>query len=548
MKNLERSYEALQISSLLGEPLTDGEELRRRTLASQNPLSTHECAVLTELTQCLDTTLANHEETALDEALINRVLSRARLTLRPATLHLVKDEPDFKRPTRQNTRSGATRFMPWVLTAVTLLVAGGAWVLTRETRVQALTGTTPVQSAREMGSVSLARAELVFVSGQLQAGAKSAAVGGLPLTPGAVIETGAGQACFTIDPGVDVCLASRSLVELGSLDEHRLEVRVKRGLVLATLRHRAAGQTFSLVYDGVRATAKGTTFGVDARGQAAEVVVLEGAVEVASSNGGVPDVVRAHWRFSPPTTRSPSPSSHSAMGHAEEARLWAQLAPREFWRKSEVIGTLELLTTAHDLTAAIDDGQRFALPLVTLLPTGTRRLSVRNAAGEEDTYVLEVAAGEKRSLEVSEPAARKPIEPNVASTAAPAQASPSTKGLLDRARTALKLGQVSKALKAYKDLRQAFPSSPEARTVLPIIGRLELEQRKDPGSALSYFDTYLKQPGPLWQEALSGKIRALNALNRRADERLAIQQYLARYPSSLEASGLTQRLHTLGSH
>jgi hypothetical protein len=99
-------------------------------------------------------------------------------------------------------------------------------------------------------------------------------------------------------------------------------------------------------------------------------------------------------------------------------------------------------------------------------------------------------------------------------------------------------------LALYERLRAAHPTSPEARTVLVTIGKLELDLKK-PAQALESFNTYLRAPGPLEPEALAGKIRALRALGRNADELRAIEAYLSRHPDGFESPLLRQRLEVL---
>jgi tetratricopeptide (TPR) repeat protein len=121
---------------------------------------------------------------------------------------------------------------------------------------------------------------------------------------------------------------------------------------------------------------------------------------------------------------------------------------------------------------------------------------------------------------------------------------PTPGALLARARKELAAGNARAALSVYERLRATHPTSPEARTVLVTIGKLELDL-KQPARALASFDTYLAARGALAPEALAGKIRALRALGRADDERRAIETYLARHPDGFDAPLLRQRLEVL---
>ncbi|MEJ2218842.1 MAG: hypothetical protein P8099_19835, partial [Gemmatimonadota bacterium] len=65
-------------------------------------------------------------------------------------------------------------------------------------------------------------------------------------------------------------------------------------------------------------------------------------------------------------------------------------------------------------------------------------------------------------------------------------------------------------------------------------------------AALGGFDAYLRTGGALSQEAHYGKIQALHALGRTAEEHAEIRGFLARYPKSLQAAALRRRLGASG--
>ncbi|HEX6276170.1 MAG TPA: tetratricopeptide repeat protein, partial [Polyangiaceae bacterium] len=189
------------------------------------------------------------------------------------------------------------------------------------------------------------------------------------------------------------------------------------------------------------------------------------------------------------------------------------------------------------LELAVDRAAPLALPFRAFVPAGRRTLSLRTPAGDEHSSTVDVIAGETLVLEPRELIA-KPARIEETS------AVPSAASLLARARAELAAGNTRAALRSYQTLRARHPGSPEARTVLVTIGKLSLDL-KQPARALESFETYLAAPGPLGPEALAGKIRALRALGRSADELRAIETYLARYPGGFEAPLLAQRLSAL---
>ncbi len=471
-----------------------------------------------------------------DKALISDVLERVTQA-RPRALRLVGPAGFVAAPATRLPRHS----LWWV---AALLPAAAATVFFLKSAGRPTS--EGAASLTSLGRAPVARAELVFLGGALSAN-QAQRVGGGPLAEGSVVETGAGQACLTIDPGIDVCLAPHSRAKLATLHGDHWTVNVEAGLCLATLTQRAAGATFSLATDTLRAEAKGTTFGVDLRAGAANVLVLDGSVQVTA--GSRANLITAHSRW----TVLPSPSTAlAAIGRAEEAQLRELLAPLALGRTGDV-GILTLLGSQVGLRATLDDGKSFALPFQTFTATGKHRLTVKNVQGSETQYTAEVRAGEHTELrvDVDEPAPTNDVAPPDPSRSAPLpagspeRAESSPKLLLEQARAQLKAGNTAAALARYRELTREFPSSSGARSVLPLMGTLELEQRKNPSQALAYFDAYLSAPGALAQEALSGKIRALRALGRSSEERRAIEQYRARYPTSLEARTLTERLQVL---
>ncbi len=123
---------------------------------------------------------------------------------------------------------------------------------------------------------------------------------------------------------------------------------------------------------------------------------------------------------------------------------------------------------------------------------------------------------------------------------------PSAAELLENARRELERGNARAAHASYERLRASYPASPEARTVLVTMGKLELDLGR-PERALASFDAYLAAGGALALEAQSGKIRALRALGRAGGEKRAIEEYLARFPNGFEAPALTRRLAALSA-
>jgi len=192
----------------------------------------------------------------------------------------------------------------------------------------------------------------------------------------------------------------------------------------------------------------------------------------------------------------------------------------------------------HGERVVIDEQGPFELPVRLFVATGRHRVGLRAEQRAEASVDVDVDAGTARRLATAE------IDETAVSNAG--SAPPTAKALLDGARQRLAAGDPRGARGLYRELRRAYPGSSEAATVLVTLGKLELELGSA-DRALSAFDAYVEHGGALVPEALSGRIRALRALGKPAEERRAIEQYLTRYPAGFEAPALKQRLATLTS-
>jgi TolA-binding protein len=138
-----------------------------------------------------------------------------------------------------------------------------------------------------------------------------------------------------------------------------------------------------------------------------------------------------------------------------------------------------------------------------------------------------------------------PIEPVKAVSAQP---QPTASQLFTRANELRREGHDGEAATTYRALQQRYPSSPEAVASHMTLGRLLLDRRHDPASALGEFDRYLatRVHGELREEALIGRAISLEQLTRDDEEKLAWQALLTEFPGSMYADQARGRLVTLG--
>jgi TolA-binding protein len=104
--------------------------------------------------------------------------------------------------------------------------------------------------------------------------------------------------------------------------------------------------------------------------------------------------------------------------------------------------------------------------------------------------------------------------------------------LFEEANTVRHRGQTVEASALYRALRAQFPNSAEARLSVALVARMQLDQGES-AAALAGFDAYLSSSDTaLREEAMVGRVRALQRLGHDEEARSAAQTLLELYPSS----------------
>lgn len=526
MSSRRRRWEQLQSRWASGERLSADEERERLDYAALDPAAQRELELFAELRN----RAAREGDTvslALTDSVLDAVQERPRLRLVSSTQQGADRSYDELRP--------VWRTRALVMAAALLVTAafGGTLMMLPSAaprRVAAASSTQPPP----LGLA--AHAVLVLAAGDVLVGGRPAGVGQDPIREGQRVTTRNGRACLTIDSDVDVCLADDSSVQLQWLAAQSIRLQVESGTVLASLARRAPGSTFSLIMDELSATARGTTFAARREKGQREVIVLDGVVDVVHG-GERRERVDAHSRVL--VHSAVGPFERMPVDSSEEARLLTLRSSHTLWTGGD-LGVLRVFAASSAaLRASIDDQALLPLPLRMFVRVGKHRLTWRDAAGAETSSWVDVTSGETNH-----------VEPPLPGTVAAPHGQPTEKrsptALLEAARREVARARPREALALYEKLRAEYPDSPEARTVLVTMGKLELNLGRQE-RALRRFDAYVEYGGALAQEALAGKIRALRALRRGEEERAAIRQYLARHPRGLEAPLFEKRLQELGT-
>ena len=138
---------------------------------------------------------------------------------------------------------------------------------------------------------------------------------------------------------------------------------------------------------------------------------------------------------------------------------------------------------------------------------------------------------------------RRP-SPRLSARAGPEE--PTAAAMFAAANGVRRSGALTDAIGRYEALRRKFPGSPEARVSAVSLGDLFLEGGA-PGRAFAAYDAYLAEApgGPLTEEALSGRARALGRLGRSGDEAETWRLLLRRFPRSAYQELARRRLEEL---
>jgi tetratricopeptide (TPR) repeat protein len=188
------------------------------------------------------------------------------------------------------------------------------------------------------------------------------------------------------------------------------------------------------------------------------------------------------------------------------------------------------------LTRGVGEGAPLPLQAGQTLRLGDR--SARTLSDEErEADLALLPAAEKSARGVARQAGS-------AKQAGPSAGPAAPQDTLEHARSLRASGDFPRAVEVYRRIYAASPRSPSGRAALVSLGDLLLTLH-DARGALQAFDSYLVGGGTLAQEAAFGRARALRVLNRPAEERRAIERFLAAYPDAPQGRVLRARLTAL---
>lgn len=392
---------------------------------------------------------------------------------------------------------------------------------------------------------------------------------GARLVQGNVLFARGGAACLAIDPGVRACVDAGSMLRVTDTGENR-RLELLRGRVVSELDPQPAGASFGVTTRDGSAVAIGTAFAVEVpEGDApARARVLHGVVLVKSKDG---EERRLGAHLGTPL----AVPEGKATTFADEERDRALAAPMTSFFVGDRAEAVNLRGEAPGIKVMVDDRFVGVTPVSLMLAPGEHAVLVKSDTGErrEVVHVVSSAAGARALLGQdvdlrAHPAPRAvPTEPIVASPPA-ALAPPSAQGstpvapegsasevvhepsaadLLVAAREKRMRGDLEGQVAAYRELFGKHGTSPEAYAALVPYGEIQLARLGDANAALASFERYLAGHGPLAVEAAYGRVRALRALGRAAEERAAIEAFVTTYPDFAATPSLRERARVLSA-
>jgi tetratricopeptide (TPR) repeat protein len=151
----------------------------------------------------------------------------------------------------------------------------------------------------------------------------------------------------------------------------------------------------------------------------------------------------------------------------------------------------------------------------------------------------------ERPMDVSPPQEAPPLPEIAIPPREPGAPAPDPdEALLAEARRRRIARDYAGAAARYRQLADQRGSSVTGLSARVSLGYVLLDHLRQPANALLEFDRVLRGQGQsaLAEEALHGRARALRELGRPTEERAAIRIFLSRFPTSLRAPALRQRL------
>jgi hypothetical protein len=364
---------------------------------------------------------------------------------------------------------------------------------------------------------------------------------GLPLELGASLfdpELGAEveRACVSWSAPTAVVCFEGELASVENPEQGERRLFLESGRLVAALAPLAPGQRFTVETVVGTVSAIGTVFAVEIYEGRAWVTVLEGRVELRDPTVRV-------------LTAGHRTSLRGEVPGDEPTPLEPDAIPTAL---TQLVSLAELLRASPgDARVSVPPLGEHVLQLDGFELDGPARVSI--AEGDHalrlldarEAIVLEqgITLDPRAELDLTDtlPAGSASAKPSDTSKA------PSAKQLAEAAQRERAAKHYDETAKLYRELLRRYPDSPEAANVPVRLGDL-LASTGDHQGALEAYERYLERGSKqLLPEAEYGRILALRALGREADERAAIEAFVTARPEDYRSAELQTRLAEIGN-
>jgi tetratricopeptide (TPR) repeat protein len=385
-------------------------------------------------------------------------------------------------------------------------------------------------------------AELLLASGEITASGSVFQVRDqLPVGERLLVRDG--EVAMGLPTGITVLGAAGTELVLGRLDDEAIRIDLERGDLLISATPGRSGPGFSIATGSGEVFVTGTVFSVVRTARAVDVSVYRGSVRIEEP-GRKPRALAAGR-----TMALGAGEARPVDPPAEQAALLRARALDLLERGAGI--SVRVSSVPPGAAVMIDGSPIGATPVGAAVRPGHRKLEISLDGHAPVSERIEIG-GEGAISRVFE------LKPIPVASAVETGSEPAEKARPVRpeppvisARELLKIAQALRANRdwqgavgAYSRLVESYPSSPEARSARVSMGSIQLDHLGRPQDAIRNFDAYLNQAprGPLAPEAAYGRARSLRKLGRQHEERAALESFLERYPTAVQAGAVVRRL------
>ncbi|MCP4602667.1 MAG: PEGA domain-containing protein [Proteobacteria bacterium] len=470
------------------------------------------------------------------------------LTRRRFVDSIITQAEELSLETREEMTGTHTRDKPGRIRAIaltaTLAAASVAAVLfwtsnaSWPTKQQSLTPPAIIEPTTSLNG------QFVLLTGQVDVESQAAAISDR-LLPGDHLETIEGRAVVSLPTGIVMSLSPQTRLAVHKNKDSAIEVLFDKGEVQFSVDPDQKRPGLSVITSKGRIEVKGTVFSVKADEISVEVRVLSGELLIAD-RGGRQRRLGTRGATALGSTRT------WMLSKDEEESLWEKVRAVELLSPEENT-VVDIQSTPQNATVTIDSVVLGKTPVKAAVRAGYRELALALNGKQVARKLIDLHAGTHLSLDMDlTEAETEDLSDNPDSEREHASVGSrklSSQELLLKAQSLREDRDWAGAARVYQKVIRQYPNSDEARASFVSLGEIQLVKLDKPTSALRKFDNYLSRvkKGPLAQEALFGKARAFRALKRPGDEQKALDLFLTRFPSAIQAREVRERLAELNS-